>query len=105
MACMLSLVQENCSVLTSQLGTCVQQYLCMERAICVMRTQYEQDARQRLCWRFRALHVLAACLQRLLHAETAMGDGSQPVRMLNAPAARECGCHGPEPCDPESELL
>lgn len=45
--------------------------------------------------------MLAAYLQRFLHAETrGMGDGSQPVRMLNASAARVCGCHGHGPCDP-----
>lgn len=34
-----------------------------------------------------------------------MGDGSQPVRMLNAPAARVCGCHGLGPCDPVTPSL
>lgn len=63
--------------------------VCVERAICAMRAQSEQDACQRLCWSFWALHMLAARLQRFLHAETrGVGDGSQPVRMLNAPAAK-----------------
>lgn len=43
----------------------------------------------------------AACAQRSLHAKTrGMGDGSQPAKILDVPAARVCGCDGLGPHDP-----
>lgn len=101
MVCTLNLIQKNCSELASQLGTRVAAW--MGRAVCVLRGQSGQNACQRPCWRFRAWHILAACPQRSLHAETrGLGGGSQPAKILHAAAARgkQCGCDGLRPCGP-----